>query len=56
MCLDTNGAGQNPEVLNPGDPAPKFSVEDQDGEPFSDSDLRGKWTVLWWYPIANTPG
>ena len=49
-------ADKNPSVLSPGDAVPEFSVTDQDGEPFSDADLRGTWTVLWWYPIADTPG
>lgn len=56
MGLEASPGGQNAEVLNPGDPAPQFSVADQDGEPFSDANLGGKWTVLWWYPIANTAG
>jgi len=56
MAADRSRDDQNGLVLAPGDPAPEFSVADQDGEPFSDATLRGKWTVLWWYPIANTPG
>lgn len=56
MALTLTVVRQNQLVLQPGDAAPDFSVADQDGEPFSHADLRGKWTVLWWYPIANTPG
>jgi thioredoxin-dependent peroxiredoxin len=43
-------------VLNAGDQAPDFSVVDQDGTPITLADLLGKWTVLWWFPAAGTPG
>ena len=56
MVRDPNPGGKNRLVLAVGDSAPEFSVVDQEGEPFSDADLRGKWTVLWWYPIADSPG
>jgi peroxiredoxin Q/BCP len=43
-------------VLAPGSPAPEFTLPDQDGNPVSLSDLRGRWVLLWWYPMADTPG
>ncbi|MFZ1995268.1 MAG: thioredoxin-dependent thiol peroxidase [Solirubrobacteraceae bacterium] len=43
-------------TLNPGDPAPDFTLPDQDGNPVSLSSLRGKNVVLYFYPKADTPG
>jgi thioredoxin-dependent peroxiredoxin len=43
-------------TLNPGDPAPDFTLADQDGNPVSLSGLRGKTVVLYFYPKADTPG
>jgi peroxiredoxin Q/BCP len=43
-------------TLNPGDPAPDFTLPDQDGNPVSLSGLRGKTVVLYFYPKADTPG
>ena len=36
--------------------APDFTLNDQDGSPFTLSELQGKWVLLWWYPKASTPG
>lgn len=43
-------------MLQPGTPAPDFTVKDQDGNDVTLSQLRGKWVLLWWYPMADTPG
>jgi thioredoxin-dependent peroxiredoxin len=43
-------------VLEPGQPAPDFTLPDQDGEPVSLSDLRGKTVVVYFYPKADTTG
>jgi len=43
-------------TLNPGDPAPDFTLPDQDGSAVSLSGLRGKTVVLYFYPKADTPG
>jgi peroxiredoxin Q/BCP len=43
-------------TLNPGDPAPDFTLPDQNGDPVSLSGLRGKTVVLYFYPKADTPG
>jgi len=42
--------------LEPGDPAPEFTLDDQDGSTLSLSDLRGRRTVVFFYPAAMTPG
>lgn len=42
--------------LKVGDPAPDFSVNDQDGKQVKLSDLKGKKVVLYFYPKDNTPG
>ena len=43
-------------MLQAGDTAPDFSVQAHTGETVTLSDLRGKWVVLWFYPMADTPG
>jgi peroxiredoxin Q/BCP len=43
-------------ALNPGDPAPDFTLPDQTGKPVTLSELRGKTVVLYFYPKADTPG
>lgn len=43
-------------MLITGDPAPSFTLRDQNGEPVSLADFRGSWVLLWWYPKAATPG
>jgi thioredoxin-dependent peroxiredoxin len=43
-------------VLEPGTPAPDFTLVDQDERPVSLHDLRGRGVVLFFYPEAMTPG
>jgi peroxiredoxin Q/BCP len=40
----------------PGDIAPDFTLSDQQGDPVTLSELRGKSVVLYFYPKADTPG
>jgi peroxiredoxin Q/BCP len=42
--------------LQLGDKAPDFTVNDQNGNPVSLSDYKGKKVVLYFYPKDNTPG
>lgn len=42
--------------LQPGDPAPDFSLTASDGSSVRLDDLRGERTVLYFYPAADTPG
>jgi len=42
--------------LQPGDPAPEFTLPDADGNPVSLSDFRGQRVVVYFYPAAMTPG
>ncbi len=42
--------------LEPGTPAPDFTLPDADGTPVSLSGLRGRRVVLYVYPAAATPG
>jgi peroxiredoxin Q/BCP len=37
-------------------PAPNFSLPDQDGEIHKLSDYTGKWVLLYFYPKDDTPG
>lgn len=43
-------------MLAPGAEAPDFTLNDQDGSPFTLSSTRGRWVLVWWYPKASTPG
>lgn len=38
------------------DPAPVFKAQTQTGNEFDLSSRKGKWTVLYFYPKAGTPG
>jgi thioredoxin-dependent peroxiredoxin len=42
--------------LEPGQPAPDFTLPDADGTPVSLHELRGRKVVLYVYPAASTPG
>lgn len=42
--------------LKEGDMAPHFVLKNQDGKEFSLQSRQGKWTVLYFYPKAETPG
>jgi peroxiredoxin Q/BCP len=42
--------------LNEGDLAPQFTANDQNGNPVSLSDFRGKDVILYFYPKDDTPG
>jgi peroxiredoxin Q/BCP len=43
-------------MIEPGQPAPDFTLPDQDGNEVSLSDFAGKTLVLYFYPKANTSG
>src|SRR4051794_11129187 len=43
-------------MLQVGDKAPSFSVQDHTGKTLSLGSLQGKKVVLWFYPKADTPG
>jgi mycoredoxin-dependent peroxiredoxin len=42
-------------VIAPGTPAPSFKLARADGESFTEQDLRGRMTVLVFYPFAFSP-
>lgn len=42
-------------MIEPGSPAPDFTLPDQDGNKVSLEDLRGKKTVLVFYPLDFSP-
>jgi len=43
-------------MIAAGQPAPAFTLPDQDGKPVSLADLAGQVVVLYFYPRASTPG
>ena len=43
-------------MLNRGDVAPAFDVQDHLGQRVTLAGLRGKTVVLWFFPKADTPG
>ena len=45
-----------PVRLNPGDPAPEFTLPDADGNQVSLVDHRGRRVIVYCYPAALTPG
>ena len=55
-CILPIGGGKGDDVLEPGMPAPDFSLPDQDGATVTLAEQRGRWVLLWWYPKASTPG
>lgn len=46
----------NENAVKEGDPAPDFALMDQDENQLSLDDLKGGWTVLYFYPKDNTSG
>ena len=42
--------------LQPGDPAPQFTLPDQDGAPVDLASYRGRRVVVYFYPQDDTPG
>jgi peroxiredoxin Q/BCP len=43
-------------LIDSGQPAPDFTLQNQDGEQVTLSSLRGRWVVVYFYPKADTPG
>ena len=43
-------------MLKVSDKLPTFSIPNQNGEVVNSADLKGYWTVLYFYPKDNTPG
>ena len=43
-------------MINVGDKAPGFTLQDQDGVTRSLEDYRGRWLVVYFYPKDDTPG
>jgi thioredoxin-dependent peroxiredoxin len=44
------------QELRIGDPAPPFTLLDQDGEKVRLADFDGRKLLLYFYPAADTPG
>ena len=43
-------------LMDINDKAPEFTLPDQNGDPVSLKDFRGKTVVLFFFPKADTPG
>lgn len=44
------------DMLKAGDPVPSVQIQTDSGEPFDTASLRGRRSVLFFYPKADTPG
>jgi thioredoxin-dependent peroxiredoxin len=42
--------------LKVGDTAPLFQIKTHEGKDFTLEDRKGHWTILYFYPMAETPG
>jgi peroxiredoxin len=42
-------------IIAPGTPAPEFRLKTEDGEDFTHADVRGRTTILVFYPFAFSP-
>ncbi len=40
-------------MIEPGQPAPDFTLPDQDGDPVRLADFKGQTVVVYFYPKAN---
>ncbi len=43
-------------MLQVGDKVPSYKLRDQDGNEHSEAELKGKTTLIYFYPKDNTPG
>ena len=43
-------------LLNVGDKAPDFTLPSSNGDNVSLNNLKGKNTIIWFFPKASTPG
>ena len=43
-------------ILSLGDAAPLFSVKDQDGQVHNLLDYKGRKVIVYFFPMADTPG
>ena len=50
------GISLNAVALEPGQVAPEFKLQDQNGKWISLEQYRGKWVALYFYPKDDTPG
>ncbi|MDN5752715.1 MAG: peroxiredoxin [Nitrosospira sp.] len=56
MVLFFGSPATSAEPLKVGQPAPDFSLPDQDGKTRTLADFRGKWLALYFYVKDDTPG
>ncbi len=43
-------------MLEPGTALPYFECVSDQGATVRSTDFAGRWTILWWYVRADTPG
>ncbi len=56
LLLIFSSGNAQAESLKPGDPAPGFSLLDQNSNQHRLEDYRGQWLILYFYPKDDTPG
>lgn len=54
--LSLFGSSRAAAEIKVGGAAPVFKTVDHEGKPFDLQERKGKWTVLYFYPKADTPG
>jgi peroxiredoxin len=53
---NATGLARPKGLLHEGAAFPEFSLTDHLGQIISSENLKGKYSILWFYPIADTPG
>ena len=56
LCAASTLGAYAADMIQPGSPAPKFTLPSQDNTPVSLSDYKGKFVVLYFYPKDKTSG
>jgi peroxiredoxin Q/BCP len=56
LLFSSHGVRAEAPALKVGQPAPDFSLPDQDGKTRTLGDFRGKWLALYFYVKDDTPG
>jgi len=56
LCLSSFAFAKESSELRVGDTAPLFKAKTHEGKDFDLASRKGHWTILYFYPKADTPG